>query len=105
MAAVGGADKQRRGPVRWAVALALGGVWWWAVLRMAAAPEQTGPVEGAFTVGGWGLSLLPVHCCPSRGRSMRRLWSRPRPGPGPGPGSPGHGEAAVRAQDLAGREG
>lgn len=99
MAAVGGADNQRRGPVRWAVAFALGGVWWWAVLRLAAAPEQTGPVEEAFTAGGWGLSLLPVHCGPSRGRSVRRLWPRPRPG------SPGHGDAAVRAQDLAGHEG
>lgn len=117
MAAVGGAHNQRRGPVRWAVALALGGVWWWAVLRLAAAPEQTGPVEGAFTAGGWGLSLLPVHCGPSRGRSVRRIASGPpswpgpgsRPGPpGPGsqgPGSPGHGDAAVRTQDLAGHEG
>ncbi|GAA2341044.1 hypothetical protein GCM10010246_27620 [Streptomyces cuspidosporus] len=104
MAALGGAgkrhDKRRRGPVRWMLALALGGVWWWAVLRLAAAPEQTGPVEGAFTAGGWGLSLLPVHCGPSPGRAVRRLWS----GPGSRPGSPGHGDAAVRAQDLAGRE-
>lgn len=109
MAAVGGADNQRRGPVRWAVALALGGVWWWAVLRLAAAPEQTGPVEGALTAGGWGLSLLPVHCGPSPGRSVRRIASGSRPGPpGPGsqgPGSPGHGDAAVRTQDLAGHEG
>lgn len=101
MAAVGGADNQRRGPVRWAVAVALGGVWWWAVLRLAAAPEQTGPVEGAFTAGGWGLSLLPVHCRPSRGRSVRRIRSAPRSRPG----SPGHGDAAVRAQDLARHEG
>ncbi|MGW3563619.1 hypothetical protein ACWDSL_06915 [Streptomyces sp. NPDC000941] len=106
MAAVGGADNQRRGPVRWAVALALGGVWWWAVLRLAAAPQQTGPVEGAFTAGGWGLSLLPVHCGPSRGRSVRRIVSGSRSRPGsPGSGSPGHGDAAVRAQDLAGHEG
>nr|WP_238545358.1 MULTISPECIES: hypothetical protein [Streptomyces] len=107
MAAVGGADNQRRGPVRWAVAIALGGVWWWAVLRLAAAPEQTGPVEGAFTAGGWGLSLLPVHCGPSRGRSVGRISSGPRSRPGspPGPGSPGHGDAAVRTQNLAGHEG
>jgi hypothetical protein len=42
-------------------ALVLGGVWWWAVLRLALEPEQSGVVEGAVAAGGWGLSLLPVH--------------------------------------------
>ncbi|WP_405823412.1 hypothetical protein OG705_26355 [Streptomyces sp. NBC_00838] len=42
-------------------ALALGGLWWWAVLRLALAPEHAGVVEGAVAAGGWGLSLLPVH--------------------------------------------
>ncbi|MET7761309.1 hypothetical protein [Streptomyces sp. NPDC005336] len=65
MAAVGGADTRGRRPVRWVLALALGGVWWWSVLRLAVQPGETGPVEGAFAVGGWGLSLLPVHCGPS----------------------------------------
>lgn len=50
---------------RWvpAVMLALiaGGMWWWAVLRMVLAPGESGPLEGAVAVGGWGLSLLPVH--------------------------------------------
>lgn len=42
-------------------ALALGGLWWWAVLRLALAPEHAGVIEGAVAAGGWGLSLLPVH--------------------------------------------
>ncbi|MFJ2650730.1 hypothetical protein ACIO1C_28930 [Streptomyces sp. NPDC087420] len=41
--------------------VALGGLWWWAVLRLVLAPEHTGFVEGAVAAGGWGLSLLPVH--------------------------------------------
>lgn len=46
---------------RWVPALVLGGLWWWAVLRLALQPEQAGLVEGAVVAGGWGLSLLPVH--------------------------------------------
>ncbi|MBT2440376.1 hypothetical protein J7E93_09695 [Streptomyces sp. ISL-36] len=41
--------------------LAVGGLWWWAVLRLVLVPEQSGLVEGAVAAGGWGLSLLPVH--------------------------------------------
>ncbi|MFW3462979.1 hypothetical protein ACN24K_21805 [Streptomyces microflavus] len=39
---------------RWVPALALGGLWWWAVLRTALQPEQAGVVEGAVAAGGWG---------------------------------------------------
>ncbi|MEU8699826.1 hypothetical protein AB0C61_19580 [Streptomyces sp. NPDC048680] len=46
---------------RWVPALVLGGVWWWAVLRLVLEPAHTGVVEGAVAAGGWGLSLLPVH--------------------------------------------
>ncbi|MEU0357149.1 hypothetical protein [Streptomyces cyaneofuscatus] len=46
---------------RWIPALVLGGLWWWAVLRLVLQPEQAGAVEGAVAAGGWGLSLLPVH--------------------------------------------
>ncbi|MFJ1748616.1 hypothetical protein ACIOJD_20540 [Streptomyces sp. NPDC088116] len=55
---------------RWVLlpALALGGLWWWAVLRIALEPEHTGLVEGAVAAGGWGLSLLPVHAASSRRR-------------------------------------
>ncbi|TGB03103.1 hypothetical protein [Streptomyces sp. MZ04] len=49
--------------VRWAPALALGALWWWGVLRLAFAPDA-GALEGAVAAGGWGLSLLPVHCVP-----------------------------------------
>ncbi|WSZ42760.1 hypothetical protein OG429_27865 [Streptomyces sp. NBC_00190] len=53
-----------RTPVASALALAVGVLWWWAVLRLLLAPAESGPVEGAVAVGGWGLGLLPVHCVP-----------------------------------------
>ncbi|MBM7442601.1 hypothetical protein [Streptomyces sp. HB132] len=46
---------------RWVPALVLGGLWWWAALRLLLEPEHAGLVEGAVAAGGWGLSLLPVH--------------------------------------------
>ncbi|MET8831273.1 hypothetical protein ABZX40_40200 [Streptomyces sp. NPDC004610] len=49
--------------VRWGAGLVFGAVWWWAVVRLAFAPDA-GVVEGAVAAGGWGLSLLPVHCVP-----------------------------------------
>lgn len=63
-------------PGRWAALLAVGALWWWAVARLALWPQSAGVVEGAVAAGGWGLSLLPVHCVP---------WSAPGPtirGPG-----------------------
>ncbi|MET9594056.1 hypothetical protein ABZY45_24485 [Streptomyces sp. NPDC006516] len=42
-------------------ALVLGGLWWWAVMRLLLEPEHAGVIEGAVAAGGWGLSLLPVH--------------------------------------------
>lgn len=65
--------------VRGAV-LGLGALWWWAVLRLVAVPEA-GVLEAAVAAGGWGLSVLPVHCVPKRrargvvgaGR-WRRIW-------------------------------
>nr|WP_107049972.1 hypothetical protein [Streptomyces bicolor] len=48
---------------RWGVFLGFGALWWWAVLRLALAPEA-GALEAAVVTGGWGLSLLPVHCVP-----------------------------------------
>ncbi|WP_405882907.1 hypothetical protein OG762_32710 [Streptomyces sp. NBC_01136] len=48
---------------RWGVALGLGALWWWGALRLVLAPDA-GVLEGAVVAGGWGLSLLPVHCVP-----------------------------------------
>lgn len=48
---------------RWGAALVLGALWWWGVLRLALVPDA-GALEGAVVAGGWGLSLLPVHCVP-----------------------------------------
>ncbi|MGW4596825.1 hypothetical protein ACWEOA_16175 [Streptomyces sp. NPDC004457] len=62
--------------VRWGLALALGAVWWWAVLRLALG-EGSGVLEGAVAAGGWGLSLLPVHCVP-KGRATGAAHSGPR---------------------------
>nr|WP_234045206.1 hypothetical protein [Streptomyces adelaidensis] len=56
--------------VRWGAVLGLGALWWWGVLRLALAPDA-GAVEGAVAAGGWGLSLLPVHCVP-KGRGLGR---------------------------------
>ncbi|MGW0287123.1 hypothetical protein ACWDXT_28975 [Streptomyces sp. NPDC003236] len=53
--------------LRWGTALGLGAVWWWAVLRIALG-QGAGVLEGAVAVGGWGLSVLPVHCVP-KGRA------------------------------------
>ncbi|MFE0102710.1 hypothetical protein [Streptomyces sp. NPDC059009] len=61
----------RRGAV-----LALGALWWWGVLRLALAPDA-GALEGAVAAGGWGLSLLPVHCVPksrAAGVAPSRGW-------------------------------
>lgn len=55
-----------------ALALTVGVLWWWAVLRLVFAPAEAGPVEGAVAVGGWGLGLLPVHCVPGPVRKARR---------------------------------
>ncbi|WP_460106454.1 hypothetical protein [Streptomyces sp. YKOK-J1] len=53
--------------LRWGTALGLGAVWWWAVLRIALG-QGAGVLEGAVAAGGWGLSVLPVHCVP-KGRA------------------------------------
>ncbi|WP_455358903.1 hypothetical protein [Streptomyces sp. SYSU K21746] len=83
-----------RPAVKWPLVLVLGGLWWWAVLRLAFVPGRAGVVEGAVAAGGWGLSLLPVHCVPRpRGRvSVRtrtgratRASRRLRSGAGSGP--------------------
>lgn len=50
------------------IGLVAGGLWWWAVLRLAFVPEHAGVLEGAVAAGGWGLSLLPVHVAASRAR-------------------------------------
>ncbi|MFF4159150.1 hypothetical protein [Streptomyces sp. NPDC001678] len=52
------------GPLGWAVGSLLTGVWCWAVLRLLLQPGRAGFVEGLVAAGGWGLSLLPVHCTP-----------------------------------------
>ncbi|MFE9466449.1 hypothetical protein ACFYNW_22770 [Streptomyces virginiae] len=58
-------------PVLSALALTAGALWWWAVLRLVLAPAESGAVEGAVAVGGWGLGLLPVHCVPAPLRRAR----------------------------------
>ncbi|WP_405528688.1 hypothetical protein [Streptomyces avidinii] len=61
-----------RVPAVSALALTVGALWWWAVLRLVLAPAESGAVEGAVAVGGWGLGLLPVHCVPGPVRKARR---------------------------------
>ncbi|MDX2960005.1 hypothetical protein PV666_15865 [Streptomyces acidiscabies] len=52
--------------VGWIGRVVLGAVWWWGAVRLAVVPGA-GVVEGAVVAGGWGLSLLPVHCVPRAG--------------------------------------
>ncbi|MFE5792443.1 hypothetical protein ACFQ8C_07660 [Streptomyces sp. NPDC056503] len=69
-----------------AVGLVVGGLWWWAVLRLLLVPGDSGPVEGAVAAGGWGLSLLPVHvAASSRPVRLTRAWRHRRSGAGSGP--------------------
>lgn len=93
-------------PLALVVALAVGAgvLWWWAALRLALAPEESGPVEGAVVVGGWTLGLLPVHCV--RGPLRGRRGAAPGRGAGDGgdggdPGPAGEaGRAVTRASTL-----
>lgn len=80
---------------RWGAVLGLGALWWWAVARLVLAPGA-GMLEGTVAAGGWGLSLLPVHCVPkaraegalATGRWRRVWWGVERGGRGR-PGSSG----------------
>ncbi|MFG3407964.1 hypothetical protein [Streptomyces sp. NPDC048142] len=83
---------------RWVPALVLGGLWWWAVLRLVLHPDQAGLVEGAVAAGGWGLSLLPVHVASVPSvvplgplGSLTRRRTGPGGGGGDGGGSGGGG--------------
>ncbi|MEU9299901.1 hypothetical protein [Streptomyces sp. NPDC048269] len=71
-------------PVASTLALAVGVLWWWAVLRLVLAPAESGPVEGAVAVGGWGLGLLPVHCVPGPVRRADRAGRADTAGGGTG---------------------
>jgi len=81
---------------RWGLALGLGAVWWWAVLRLALTPHA-GALEGAVAAGGWGLSLLPVHCMPkarAAGAVAAGRWRAAWRASG-APGVPGAGISTV----------
>lgn len=64
--AAGGASgrRPRALPGRWISGAVVGVLWWWAALRLVVWPQSAGVVEGVVALGGWGLSLLPVHCVP-----------------------------------------
>ncbi|MEW1656272.1 MULTISPECIES: hypothetical protein [unclassified Streptomyces] len=62
------ARRARTVPVRGISAALVGALWWWAVCRLTLWPGTAGPVEAVVAAGGWGLSLLPVHCVPWAGR-------------------------------------
>ncbi|MFI8090513.1 hypothetical protein ACIF9R_19665 [Streptomyces sp. NPDC086080] len=62
---------------RWAL-IGLGALWWWAMARLLLAPDA-GVLEGAVAAGGWGLSVLPVHCVPlarAEGALAAGRWRR-----------------------------
>ncbi|WSP41250.1 hypothetical protein OG247_30810 [Streptomyces sp. NBC_01244] len=88
-----------------ALALSVGVLWWWAVLRLVLAPEEAGPVEGAVAVGGWGLGLLPVHCVPGPVRRRRRgAAGADERGAGGGVGGGGGGVAGTGGVPGGGAE-
>ncbi|MFF8267349.1 hypothetical protein ACF059_08140 [Streptomyces sp. NPDC016562] len=88
-------------PAALALALAVGALWWWAVLRLVLAPEESGAVEGAVAVGGWGLGLLPVHCVPEPARRARRRAAEAGPGGEAGSGGEaGPGDGVTTASRL-----
>lgn len=93
-------------PVGLALALSVGVLWWWAVLRLVLAPAEAGPVEGAVAVGGWGLGLLPVHCVPGPVGGRRRRGAAGDRGAagglGDGGGAGGGGGAAGNGGERAG---
>ncbi|MER6290861.1 hypothetical protein ABT223_44195 [Streptomyces sviceus] len=92
--------------VRRGMALGLGALWWCAVARLVLAPDA-GMLEGAVAAGGWGLSLLPVHCVPkaraagavAAGRWGQAWRAGKRVGAEPAgqPGRPGEAGAATTA--------
>ncbi|MEU3664039.1 hypothetical protein AB0E77_30500 [Streptomyces sp. NPDC032940] len=89
--------------VRRAAALGFGALWCWAVLRLVLVPGA-GAVEGAVAVGGWGLSVLPVHCVP-RNQAVGALgagrWRRAVRAAVRAPASPRSGRrAASGSQDT-----
>ncbi|MFF4607427.1 hypothetical protein ACFY12_32420 [Streptomyces sp. NPDC001339] len=67
--------RPRIAPGRRISAAVIGGLWWWAALRLAVWPQSAGVIEGTVVLGGWGLSLLPVHCVPWTG-SGEGTWRR-----------------------------
>ncbi|MCS0637674.1 hypothetical protein NX801_18790 [Streptomyces sp. LP05-1] len=79
-----------------ALALVTGGVWWWAVLRLALAPQHAGVVEATLAAGGWGLSLLPVHVAAARAPRRARLGQRVELG------TPDAAGAGVRLRESGG---
>ncbi|MGV9356172.1 hypothetical protein [Streptomyces misionensis] len=94
--------------VRRTVALGCGAVWWWAVLRLALG-QGAGVLEAAVAAGGWGLSVLPVHCAP-KGRAAGALdsgrWAAAwRAGEGAADAGVGDvGVAGSRSGEISGRQ-
>ena len=82
---------------RWVPALVLGGLWWWAVLRLVLEPEHAGVIEGAVAAGGWGLSLLPVHVAASARPAGTGRRSAGAGSGAAGPGSPSAGPGSSSA--------
>jgi hypothetical protein len=63
---------------RWGLALGGGALWWCGAVRWAFASDA-GAWEGMVVAGGWGLSLLPVHCVP-KARAKADVRPEPRMG-------------------------
>ncbi|MET7641851.1 hypothetical protein [Streptomyces sp. NPDC005438] len=75
------------GLVRLLFGLAVAVVWSVALWRVVVWPAECGPLEASVVAGGWGVSVLPVHCASRPPRAARGRTSGPA-GHGP-PGGEG----------------
>ncbi|MCF2532806.1 hypothetical protein [Yinghuangia soli] len=103
-------DPRDRDPATWALAAVLTLAWWAGLAWLLAADDPAGsPATGAMLLGGWSLTLLPVHCARRFRLGARRETGPAGPAhalpaypaypetPPPGPWSgPGDAEGAVR---------
>lgn len=85
--------------IRCAAAVVITLLWCWAVFRVAVQPARSGPVEQGLAIGGWTLSLLPVHVAPRRPARRDQVVAGRRAGAAalPTPRTPARGRSLAGA--------
>ncbi|MFJ6216249.1 hypothetical protein ACIQGZ_23420 [Streptomyces sp. NPDC092296] len=87
----------RRSPAAWAVAALLSALGWCALLAGVVRPAGVALTAAVVAVGGWTLSLLPVHCDPKRTAPARRAGGAPLNGSDAPPWTPSEPDPAGSA--------